>query len=240
MSSTRRPGAPTGNHNALKHGFYTRRLKKRDLTGVESTDASGLVEEIALIRIFTRRLVESCLPDADFYELADILRILCLASTTITRLTRTQYLLSTSDTGFDDDLAEAIRQVNLEFRSRTPPYPQDTPAVYPSSPPSVASLQPLPPDDYYRGRFLSDLATVFWERGNEGSFYPKYRERSNRAILNAIVFSKQFLPRIQPTQVGFVVPVASTLVGGSFHHAADLRGNLFLKFLLRVLCGLSG
>jgi len=148
MSSTRRPGAPTGNHNALKHGFYTRRLKKRDLTGVESTDASGLVEEIALIRIFTRRLVESCLPDADFYELADILRILCLASTTITRLTRTQYLLSTSDTGFDDDLAEAIRQVNLEFRSRTPPYPQDAPAVYPSSPPSVASLQPLPPDDY--------------------------------------------------------------------------------------------
>ena len=60
--SPRRPGAPPGNQNALKHGFYTRRLKKRDLTGVETTDVSSLVEEIALIRLFTRRLVESASP----------------------------------------------------------------------------------------------------------------------------------------------------------------------------------
>ena len=141
--SSRHPGAPPGNHNALKHGFYTRRLKKRDLTGVEATDVSSLVEEIALIRLFTRRLVESCIPDADFYELADILRILCLASTTITRLTKTQYLLSTSNTGFDDELAEAIRQVNEEFNQKLPSFSQADPAVQPSSTPSDLNPQPL-------------------------------------------------------------------------------------------------
>jgi hypothetical protein len=141
--SPRHPGAPPGNHNALKHGFYTRRLKKRDLTGVEATDVSGLVEEIALIRVFTRRLVESCLPDADSYELADILRILCLASSTITRLTRTQYLLSTSNTGLDDEIAEAIRQVNLEFRSKLPSPIQAAPTSPPSTTPSDLDPQHL-------------------------------------------------------------------------------------------------
>jgi hypothetical protein len=62
---SRRPGAQLGNMNALKHGFYTRRIKKRDLSGVESTNVKGLAEEIALIRIFTRRLVETCDPSAD-------------------------------------------------------------------------------------------------------------------------------------------------------------------------------
>ena len=65
--------------NNFKHGFYSRRIKKRDLTGLESTDVAGLVEEITLIRVFTRRLVESFNPDADFYEHADILRILYVA-----------------------------------------------------------------------------------------------------------------------------------------------------------------
>jgi hypothetical protein len=145
--SPRRPGAPTGNLNALKHGFYTRRLKKRDLTGVESTDVSGLVEEIALIRVFTRRLVESCLPDADSYELADILRILCLASSTITRLTKTQYLLSTNNTGLDDEIAEAIRRVNAELRQKLPSTIQDAPVPQPSSIPSYLVSQPVTRDE---------------------------------------------------------------------------------------------
>ena len=157
MSSTRRPGAPTGNHNALKHGFYTRRLKKRDLTGVEATDASGLVEEIALIRIFTRRLVESCLPDADFFELADILRILCLASTTITRLTRTQYLLSTSNTGFDDEINEAIRQVNEEFNQKRLSTSQGDSASSPLTTPSDLGPQPLTIGE--QGRSLPEVAS---------------------------------------------------------------------------------
>jgi len=119
-SAPRRRGAPPGNFNALKHGFYTRRLKKHDITGVESTDTSGLVEEIALIRVFTRRLIESFTPDADFYDLAEILRTLCLASSTISRVIRTQNLLILSGTGLDDEITTAIKEVSAELRSKLP------------------------------------------------------------------------------------------------------------------------
>jgi hypothetical protein len=84
----RLPGAQPGNSNALKHGFYTRRFNKHDLSGVENTNIKGLTEEIALIRVFTRRLVEACDPSADVYDLAGILRSICLASDTITRIIR--------------------------------------------------------------------------------------------------------------------------------------------------------
>jgi hypothetical protein len=123
-------GAPLGNINALKHGFYTRRIKKHDLSGVESTDVKGLAEEIALIRIFTRRLIESCDPEADAYELAGILRILCLASTTITRILKAHYLLSTINDNFSQELDEAIRQVQEEWAKNPPPPILAYPEIY--------------------------------------------------------------------------------------------------------------
>ena len=143
-SNPRRRGAPLGNSNALKHGFYTRRLKKHDLTGVEATDTSGLIEEIALIRVFTRRLVESCESAADTYELADVLRILCLASSTITRVIKTQYFLSVSNTGLDDEISEAIRQVNAELCHQMPPPPpleigSPSPPTSTSPPPHIST-----------------------------------------------------------------------------------------------------
>jgi hypothetical protein len=139
----RRRGAPKGNFNALKHGFYTRRLKKSHLDGVESTNPSGLVEEIALIRVFTRRLLESISPDSDAYELADILRALCLASSTITRVVKTQFLITSAASGIDDEIAEAIRQVNAEFHARLLPGQKPNPSL--SSPES--SFTPLSHDE---------------------------------------------------------------------------------------------
>jgi hypothetical protein len=114
--SPRRRGAPKGNLNALKHGFYTRRLKKHDLTGVEATNNKDLVEEIALIRVFTRCLLESIEPDLDSFELAAILRALCLASATITRLVKTQCLLASSHSSVHDDISQAIQEVNAILR----------------------------------------------------------------------------------------------------------------------------
>ncbi len=122
----RRPGAPLGNTNALKHGFYTRRFHKRDLSGVESTNIKGLAEEIALIRIFTRRLVETCDPSADVYDLAGILRAICLASATITRIIRIQSFIANDPNQFDEELSEALRQVRLEMGLDQPPIDANT------------------------------------------------------------------------------------------------------------------
>ena len=155
----RQRGAPLGDMNNFKHGFYSRRLKKRDLTGVESTDVAGLVEEIALIRVFTRRLVESFNPDADFYEHADILRILCVASAAITRFIRAQYLISSAGSGMDDEISEAIRQVNAELRGKSPPSTQNTPAESSQSTPSGATYQPLLTiDENERGRSMPEVS----------------------------------------------------------------------------------
>lgn len=143
MNQSRHRGGQPGNSNALKHGFYTRRIKQSHLNGIESTDISGLIEEIALIRVFTRRLVESCNTDADAYELADFLRILCLASSTISRVIRTQYLLASSGTGLDDEIAEAIRQVNAELRHRLPVTSPDV-SIPPSTPPLTGTIPSAP------------------------------------------------------------------------------------------------
>ena len=125
-------GAPKGNFNALKHGFYTRRLRKHDLSGVESTEPSGLIEEIAIIRVFTRRLIESIHPESDAYELAEILRALCLASSTITRIVKTQFLITSAGSGIDDEIAEAIKQVNAEFHARLLPSSDPDPSLTPT------------------------------------------------------------------------------------------------------------
>jgi hypothetical protein len=137
----RRRGAPPGNLNALKHGFYTRRLHKRHLSGLETTNPSGLVEEIALIRLFTRRLLESIDPDSDSYQLAEILRVLCLASSAITRVVRAQFLIDVSRPGIDDEIALAIQQVAAEFNSRR------SPSTPPELPPSADSPIPDLPDE---------------------------------------------------------------------------------------------
>jgi len=111
-------GAPLGNLNALKHGFYTRRLKKRDLTGVESTDVKNLVEEIAIVRVFTRRLIESLNPEADAYEVAGALKILCVALATITRAMKAQQWLAINGGGVDDEISIAIQEVYAEFQAQ--------------------------------------------------------------------------------------------------------------------------
>jgi hypothetical protein len=111
----RRPGGQPGNLNALRHGFYTRRIHKRDLSGVEDTSIKGLAEEIALIRIFTRKLIESGIDTADLYEIAGILRTICLASATITRIIKAQAFLVNDPTNFYQEVDEAIRQVRLDM-----------------------------------------------------------------------------------------------------------------------------
>ncbi len=116
-------GAPLGNLNALKHGFYTRRLKKHDLSGVDDTDDKNLIDEIAIVRVFTRRLVEALDPEADAYELAGTLRILCVALTSITRAMKTQAGLAQNGGRGHEEIDAAISQVWQEMRGRHPELP---------------------------------------------------------------------------------------------------------------------
>ena len=108
LSPKRHRGGQPGNINALKHGFYTRRFTQNDLAGVESTDYNGLMEEIAIIRLYARRLIELDNLSADISQVTDILRVLCLASITITRLVKTSQVLQSSRNSNAADLHQAL------------------------------------------------------------------------------------------------------------------------------------
>ena len=124
-------GGQPGNLNALKHGFYTRHFNNHDLAGVNSTDFNGLMEEIAIIRLYTRRLIELDNLSADISQVANILRILCLASLTITRLVKTHQILRLGDASSSaDDLHQVLEQLTRELhldQPDPPPQPLDLP-----------------------------------------------------------------------------------------------------------------
>jgi hypothetical protein len=116
-----RRGAPPGNLNALKHGFYSRQFKKSDLAGLENCDFDGLKDEITIMRVYIRRLIQQSSDSPDLYETAGVLRILCLATANLTRLIKTQHLLiSDSDDPFRD-LRQALEEISQEIEQGTFP-----------------------------------------------------------------------------------------------------------------------
>ena len=64
---------------------------------------------------------------ADIYELAGVLRILCLASGTNARMIKAHAFLANDPSGFYAEVDEAIRQVRLELGfDEIPGMPEDT------------------------------------------------------------------------------------------------------------------
>ena len=94
MSSKRPRGAPSGNLNALKHGFYSRRFKRRDARDLEGHDFHGLADEITMMRVFLRDVVERYDEAGTLAETVDLLRAVCLAATSLTRLVKTHQLIA--------------------------------------------------------------------------------------------------------------------------------------------------
>ena len=101
--------------NALKHGFYTRRVRKRDLTDLQTSDFKGLAEEIAILRIFTRRLVERYEDSADLHETLLVLRTLCLSSSCLSRMVKTQHWLLSQEDPIQDALEQALTELYEEW-----------------------------------------------------------------------------------------------------------------------------
>jgi hypothetical protein len=92
-ASTKRRGAPVGNHNAFKHGFYSRNIQNEDLDGVSDIPTFSLLEEIEVMRVFMRRVVDLGGQTTDLDSAIDLLHILSLATMSINRLVRTQQII---------------------------------------------------------------------------------------------------------------------------------------------------
>ena len=97
-------GAPEGNQNAKKHGFYSKALGEAEkLQLEEARGLDGLDEEIAILRIKLRSLIQTA-PENIELQLD--------AANTIARLVRTRYNITKEQ---KRSLKEAIAKVLTEI-----------------------------------------------------------------------------------------------------------------------------
>lgn len=103
-SIPRKRGAPPGNHNAIKHGFYSRRFRNLELGDLEVMTAS-LFDEITGLRVAARRVLEySDVLGEDPMKAIQALNYFGMLCTRIANLARTHAAL----TGNTDETQTAI------------------------------------------------------------------------------------------------------------------------------------
>ena len=129
-ASPRRRGAPSGNKNAVKHGFYARQFLRSDLHDLEENRIDSLADEIKLIRVYIRRVIDwnvtdpAARPGAEdtrltFSQSIELLRALSLASICLNRLIRTQQLLTPPANALDE-LHEALAEMIADMKQQNP------------------------------------------------------------------------------------------------------------------------
>jgi hypothetical protein len=130
----RKKGAQPGNTNAVKYGFYTRRLPARDVDGLDQTPATSLKDEIEVMRIFSRKVAELGADVDNLDEAKDLLRVLSLSTSSINRLVRTNSLMPelTQNELLKQALSE-LEQEWPEFKQLCDSYRGDNPGNPPSS-----------------------------------------------------------------------------------------------------------
>ena len=122
-ATPRRRGAPVGNKNASKHGFYSRQFQKSDLKDLDDNQVDDMTDEIKLLRVFIRRVIESNDTRLSFPQSIELLRALSLATTSINRLIRTQHLLNPSGDSMDKlhiAMAQMIEEAESTYEMNLP------------------------------------------------------------------------------------------------------------------------
>ena len=114
-TSTRR-GAPAGNTNALKHGFYARKFRPAEAKDLDGYTFDGVKEEILVLRVIIRRTLELAQSTEDRAEVIALLRVVSLAVIALTRLVRTELLLNPAERGlYEKALQQALAEVTAEW-----------------------------------------------------------------------------------------------------------------------------
>ena len=101
----RKRGAPAGNKNAVKHGFYSKMLNEADKKDFEkAAGIEGIDEEIALMRLEIKRAII----EGDDTNLKIIIR----ATNALEKLIRTRYLISAAQRqGLKQAIGNVIRDI---------------------------------------------------------------------------------------------------------------------------------
>jgi hypothetical protein len=87
--SPRHRGAPLGNHNALRHGFYAKNLGQSSPAQYSEPLMRNLLGEAAMLKDYMYNLYCKNLESDDPAVIADTLRILSLAGISLSRILQT-------------------------------------------------------------------------------------------------------------------------------------------------------
>ncbi len=102
----RKRGAPRGNQNARKHGFYSRVLDKAEQLDFElATGVEGIDDEIALLRVKIKSILEKD---------PENIKLIMRATKTLERLVKTKFNISKEDKkGLKEAIANVLKDVAL-------------------------------------------------------------------------------------------------------------------------------
>jgi len=102
----RKAGAPKGNLNALKHGFYSKVLDEAEKLDFElASDVSGIDDEIALLRVKIKSVLEKD---------PENIRLIMQATNALAGLVRTRYNITVEQRkGLREAIGNVIRDVAL-------------------------------------------------------------------------------------------------------------------------------
>ena len=113
----KRRGGQSGNQNALKHGFYSRQFKQQETTDLTRLQPTALQDEILMLRVFMRRIVELSSEAVTLSDNLEIVRVLSLATLSLTRLIRTQlWITNTTDDEWTKALKQSIQEISKEWK----------------------------------------------------------------------------------------------------------------------------
>jgi hypothetical protein len=102
----RKRGAPKGNQNARKHGFYAKVLDEAEQLDFElASGVEGIDDEIALLRVKIKSLLEND---------PENISLLMQATSALERLVRTRYKISKEQRkGLKEAIGNVLRDIAL-------------------------------------------------------------------------------------------------------------------------------
>ncbi len=104
--ANRKRGAPKGNQNARKHGFYSKVLDEAEKLDFElASGVEGIDDEIALLRVKIKSLIAHD---------PDNIKLIMQATNTLARLVRTRYKITKEQKkGLKEAIGNVLRDIAL-------------------------------------------------------------------------------------------------------------------------------
>ena len=102
----RKRGAPKGNQNARKHGFYSKVLNEAERLDLElASGVEGIDDEIALLRVKIKSILEHD---------PENVRLIIEATNTLARLVRTKYNITKEQKkGLKEAIGNVLKDIAL-------------------------------------------------------------------------------------------------------------------------------